>query len=129
MTNLTTRNWNHLKLKKDIEKLSYRLKLSHKMRIYSVFHVSLLEKTNQNTKQYWTEVKMNEKEYEIEHILGKQKISKKVHYLIKWKEYPTEKNTWEPMKYLHNAQETVNQYQQQDHASTCWTADQKSSPH
>ena len=40
------------KIEKKIEKLSYRLKLSHKMRIHSVFHVLLLKKTNQNTKQY-----------------------------------------------------------------------------
>ena len=71
------------KIEKKIEKLSYRLKLPHKMRIYPVFHISLLEKANQNTEQYQTKIKVNEKEYKVKHILEKQKISRKVHYLIK----------------------------------------------
>ena len=117
------------KIEKKIGKLSYRLKLPHKMRIYPVFHVSLLEKANQNAEQYRTEVEADEKEYEVERILGKQEISGKVHYLVKWKGYPTEENTWEPMEHLHNARKAVNRYQQQGHASTRRTADQESPPH
>ena len=98
------------KIERKIEKLSYRLKLSHKIRIHSVFYISLLKKTNQNIEQYWTKIKIDKKEYKVKYILKKQKISRKVYYLIKWKEYFTEKNTWEFMKHLHNTQEMMSWY-------------------
>ena len=32
----------------------------------------------------------------VEKIVDKRKNKNKIEYLIKWKDYPTSKNTWEP---------------------------------
>ena len=42
------------------------------------------------------ELKNNPKEYEVEEIRDKRTIKGKVHYLIKWIEWPLEYNQWVP---------------------------------
>lgn len=36
-----------------------------------------------------------EEEYEVEKVVDKKSIGGKVHYLLKWKNYPDSENTWE----------------------------------
>jgi len=40
--------------------------------------------------------------YEVEKILDKKVRNKEEFYLVKWKGYPTEENTWEPSRHLVN---------------------------
>ena len=100
------------KISKKKGPLNYELELPKTMRIYPTFHVSLLEKANQNAKSYQTETQnTDETEYEVEKILGKALVQGKTHYLIKWKGYPTSENTWEPMEHLKNSKEAIRQFQ------------------
>jgi hypothetical protein len=46
-------------------------------------------------------------EYEAEEILDKRKIRNKLYYLVKWKGYHNDSNTWEPIEHLVNSPELV----------------------
>ncbi len=81
-------------IKRNIKGSSYELDLLKKMWIHSVFHVFMLQCCNQFIPLQISEtfVKLNKK-YWVENILKKQMISRKAHYLVKWKEYSTSENT------------------------------------
>ncbi|KAF3768375.1 hypothetical protein M406DRAFT_235052, partial [Cryphonectria parasitica EP155] len=64
--------------------VNYELALFYKMRIYSVFHVSLLELVVQEIlMNNIAEVKNNELEYEVEKILKHRSIDNTKEYFIK----------------------------------------------
>ena len=51
-----------------------------------------------------------EKEYEVEEILDRQERRGKTRYLVKWKGYTAEENTWERLQNLKNAMEKVEEF-------------------
>ena len=53
-----------------------------------------------------------EEEYKIEKILDAQQRGQgcKLHYLIKWKGYPTSDNSWEPASNVH-AKDLIRDFQ------------------
>jgi len=52
-----------------------------------------------------------EKEYEVEKILDRQERRGKTKYLVKWKEYIVEENTWEGLENLKNAMEKMEEFE------------------
>ncbi len=100
------------KIKRNIKRLSYELDLLNKMQIHSVFHVFMLQCCNQfiSLQIIETSVESNEK-YQVKNILEKRMISRKAHYLIKWKEYNTSENTWELKENLLNCARTLQQFE------------------
>ena len=52
-----------------------------------------------------------EKEYEVEEILDRQEKRGKTKYLVKWKEYTAEGNTWEGLENLKNAMKKVEKFE------------------
>ena len=55
---------------------------------------------------------MIEKEYyDVEKILDKKRIRGKYRYLIKWKGYPMEQCTWEPISNLENVKSMVDEFE------------------
>jgi hypothetical protein len=65
------------------------------LKIYPVFHISLLEPAPKNAK-ITENVEINddtEQEYEVEQILDDKRVSGKPYYLVKWKGYNTLENT------------------------------------
>jgi hypothetical protein len=52
----------------------------------------------------------NEEEYEVEKILAHRGEGPQTEYLVKWKGYDHDENTWEPIEHLTNAQATLAEY-------------------
>ena len=52
-----------------------------------------------------------EKEYEVEKILDRQERRGKIKYLVKWKGYTAEENTWKGLENLKNAREKVEEFE------------------
>lgn len=50
-------------------------------------------------------------EFEVESICGHKIQDGKDYYLVKWKNYPPDDNTWEPVENLLNANELLEKYQ------------------
>ena len=90
------------RITKRVHDTVYELQLPNNMRIHNRFHKSLLEKAPQNAKPGPVELdeETQEPKYEIEAILDCKHISKKKHFLIKWKGYDHTENTWEPEEHL-----------------------------
>jgi len=52
-----------------------------------------------------------EEEFKIEKILNKRTVREKEKFLVRWKEYTVEKNTWENRENLENAKELVEEFE------------------
>ena len=96
--------------------VNYELELPPDTQIHLVFHIFLLEPADLETSIQTTlnNFKGYEDEYEVEKIL-KQKGQK---YLIKWKSYSEEENTWEPAKNLKNCQKALQAFHHQKQKRT-----------
>lgn len=49
--------------------------------------------------------------YTVEAILGKKLINGATHYLVKWKDYSSYQNTWEPLPHLTNVKWMIENYE------------------
>jgi len=54
-----------------------------------------------------------EEEYEVEKILNKRKFRGKDRYLVWWKGYTAEEDTWEPRENLGNAEDLVKEFKEE----------------
>ena len=101
-------------IEEKIRQVNYCLKLPESMkRIHPVFHISLLEPAPKNTRtQKDIEIKSKDK-YEVEKILNYKQISGQPYYLVKWKDYNTSENTWEPITHLDGCHQKLKGFHQQ----------------
>ena len=93
-----------------VGKQAYKLKLPKKWRVYNVFHVSPLEEDTTRKGRVSEDVpgldagNKDSKEYEVEAIRYNAIYANKsesghlpgFYYLVAWKSYSKEENTWEP---------------------------------
>ena len=106
-----------------VGKQAYKLKLPKKWRIYDVFHVSLLEqditkKGRVNDMQLNFEFEAGDnKEYEVDGIWDSTVYAREsagqlpgLYYLVSWKGYPKEENTWEPTLAIQHLQKLITAY-------------------
>ena len=93
----------------------FELELSKKMRIHPVFHILLLESVNSDTPVQNKLLRLlSENKYEVEKIKDYDAITDQ--YLIKWKNYNEDKNTWETRSNLvKEASRILAQYQKKTH--------------
>jgi len=85
------------------------------MRIHPVVNVSQIV---QYKEQVWGQKKEKGKpievegvkEWEVERILNKRKIRGVDKYLVQWKGFMAEHNSWEKEEHLKNARELVNEF-------------------
>ena len=54
-----------------------------------------------------------EEKWEVEKILNKQQIREKNKYLVRWKGFMAESNTWEGRENLENAKEAVEEFEKE----------------
>ncbi|QRV99033.1 Retrotransposable element Tf2 protein [Ceratobasidium sp. AG-Ba] len=88
---------------------AFKLDLPHTLRVHPVFHTSLVslkkeDPFGRDPPQPPAEVTPDgEEEYEVERILDSRKRRNQVQYLVHWKGYGPESNTWEPIEHLDTA--------------------------
>jgi hypothetical protein len=102
------------KIKREVSAVNYELELPKGMRIHPIFHVSLLEPAPANAKLE-TDIETEpapDQEYEVEELLDARRVNNQQQYLVKWKGYSQEENTWEPLRHLSNCPEKIAQYHQ-----------------
>jgi len=54
-----------------------------------------------------------EEEFEVEKILNKKMVREKEKFLVRWKGYMVEKDTWENKENLKNAKELVEEFEKE----------------
>lgn len=103
-------------VKRKINDVAYELVLPNSLKIHPVFHVSLLKPvipnsfSGRNTGPPEPVIIDNEEEFEVEAILDCRKRRNQIQYLIKWRGYGPEDNSWEPEANLH-AEELLRDFQ------------------
>jgi hypothetical protein len=97
--------------------LTYQLKLPKTWKIYDTFHPVHLTPYKE-TPQYGPnksrpppDLINNEEEYEVDHIVRHKRTSAgRTLFLIRWKGYGPDEDTWEPASNLKGARETMDEY-------------------
>jgi len=93
-----------------------KLKLPVSMRIHLVLNISRIERYREPVRgQKVKEPKLVEvdevEEWKVEKILNKRKVQGIDKYLVRWKGFTVENNTWEKEEDLKNAKELVNEFE------------------
>src|SRR5882762_2080216 len=105
---------------KKVRRGAYRLKLPKEWeRIHPVFNEILLTPFNKPQFEQQKEPEPlgpvnleGEPEFKIEDILSSRKKGRGIQYLIKWKGYGNEENTWEAKSWMGNAKEIIKEFHQ-----------------
>ena len=103
-------------VKKIVSENVVELELLASLRIHPVVNVRRIVKYREQVKGQKkipppsVEV-ASEKEYEVEEILDRQERREKTKYLVKWKEYMVEENTWKGLENLKNAMKKVETFE------------------
>ena len=66
-------------------------------------------------------------EYEVESVIGKRGVGESAEYLIKWKGYPKEQSTWEPIQNLQKVRDLVSRFNENKHTGRKSKGDQSTS--
>ena len=103
-------------VRKIVSKNAVELELLASLRIHLVVNVRRIVKYREQVegqkKIPLPPVKVaSEKEYEVEEILDRQERRIKTKYLVKWKEYMAEENTWEELENLKNVREKIEEFE------------------
>ena len=105
------------KITKQISPVNFQLKLPFKWRLHtSTFHVSKLRLALEDpvlhpqSQPSPPDLVDNHLEYEVHKILDTRLTSKGLQYLVAWKGYGPEENTWEPLSNLTHAQDLVSEF-------------------
>ena len=105
-----------------ISRQAYRVELPERYdRMHPVFYVSLLEPwfTREGSLENQSDADLPEledepDEWEVEDIVTHEpELDGQSHYLVKWKGWPVEYNTWEPEEHLANASQMLSRYKRQ----------------
>ena len=103
-------------VRKIVSENAVELELPVSLRVHSVVNVRRLVKYQEQVEGQKkipppsVEVE-GEKEYEVEEILDRQERRGKTRYLVKWKGYTVEENTWEELENLKNAREKIEEFE------------------
>ena len=112
-------------VKKIVSENAVELELLVSLRIYPVVNVRRIMKYRE---QVEGQKKIppppieiaGEKEYKVEEILNKQERRGKTKYLVKWKGYMAEENTWEGLENLKNVMEKVEEFEKGRFEEEIW---------
>ena len=98
-------------ISKVVNEVAYTVELPANMKIHPTFHVSLLSAYEEPNKHFAgrkakkalpLQITPDGEEYEVEEVLAERKRRGKAEYLVKWKDYDSSHNSWEPKVNLNN---------------------------
>ena len=107
-----------------VGKQAYKLELSKKWRIHDVFHVSLLEQDTTRKERVGDDnaeeqdAGDNSGKYKVEVIWDSAVYAREsesgylpgLYYLVFWKKYPEEENTWEPASAVQHLRKLISSF-------------------
>jgi hypothetical protein len=108
------------KIIKIVNENAVELKLPSTLKISPVVNVSRVKRfvkplKGQEVKPPAPVIVEGEKEYEVEDVINSRRHKGKLQYLVKWKGYTAENNTWEPKESLDNAKSKVKDFHRKHH--------------
>jgi len=115
---LTERFVGPYKVKKIISSNTVELELPNTIKIHPVVNVSRIHRyvgqvEGQKREQPTPVIIDGEEEWEVEKILNKQQIRGKDKYLVQWKGFTAESDTWEGRENLGNAKEVIKEFERE----------------
>jgi len=115
---LTERFVGPYKMKKVVSSNAVELELPSTVKIHPVVNVSRIRRyvgqvEGQKKEQPAPVIIEGEEEWEVERILNKQRVRGKDKYLVCWKGFMAESDTWEGRENLKNAQEAIKEFEKE----------------
>ena len=106
------------KVKKIVLSNAVELELPDTIKIHLVVNVSRIRRyvgqvEGQKREQPALVIINGEEEWKVEKILNKQQIREKDKYLVQWKGFTVESDTWEGRKNLGNTKETIKEFERE----------------
>jgi len=118
MEKLTKRFVGPYKVKKIVSMNAVELELPNTVKIHPVVNVSRIRRyvgqvEGQKRKQPAPVIIEGEEEWEVKRILNKQRVRGKDKYLVCWKGFTAESDTWEGRENLKNTKEAIKQFKKE----------------
>jgi len=115
---LTERFVGPYRVKEIISSNVVKLELPSTVKIHPVVNVSRIQRyveqvEGQKKEQLALVIIEGEEEWEVERILNKRKVRGKDKYLVRWKGFMAESDTWEGRENLENAKETIEEFKKE----------------
>jgi len=115
---LTERFVGPYKVKRVISTNAVELELPKTVRIHPVVNVSRIRRYKEQVRGQKKQLALlviieGEEEYEVKKIINKRKKYSKWEYLVRWKGYMAEEDSWEREENLKNAKEAVEDYERE----------------
>jgi len=106
------------KIKKVVSSNMVELELPTTIKIHPVVNVSRIRRymgqvEGQRKEQLAPVIIKGEEEWEVERILNKQQVREKDKYLVCWKGFTAESDTWKGRENLKNAKETIKEFEKE----------------
>jgi len=115
---LTERFVGPYKIKEIVSSNAVKLELPSIVKIHLVVNISRIHRyigqvEGQKKEQPAPVIIEGEEEWEVERILNKRKVRGKDKYLVCWKGFTAESDTWEGRENLKNAQEAIEEFERE----------------
>ena len=125
---LTERFISPYKIKEIVSSNAVKLELPSTVKIHPVVNVSRIRQyigqvEGQKKEQPAPVIIEREEEWEVERILNKRRVRGKDKYLVRWKGFTAESDTWEGRENLENAKEAIEEFEkeyQRDMKDVAW---------
>jgi len=115
---LTERFVGPYKIKKVVSSNAVELELPSTIKIHLVVNVSRVHKyvgqvEGQKKEQLLPVIIEGKEKWEVEKILNKRRVRGKDKFLVRWKGFMAESDTWEGRENLQNAQEAIEEFKKE----------------
>jgi hypothetical protein len=101
------------RVKRRVGQLAYELELPPSLPVHPVFHTALLRPFRSDGRHQPPPLPLQvagEEEYEVDSILAHRGSGRGRTFLVRWKGYGPEHDTWEPLRNLANAKQLLAEY-------------------